>query len=72
MDSVCSSDIISLNIFLWGYVKGIVCKTHVTSLDDLKPRSVAVTLQMLGNTCRETEHHLDILHVMKGTLVEAV
>jgi hypothetical protein len=43
-----------LDFFLWGYVKDIVCKTHVTSLDELKLRIVAatetVTPQMLEKT----------------------
>jgi hypothetical protein len=43
-----------LDFFLWGYVKDIVYKTPVTSLDELKLRIVAVietaTSQMLANT----------------------
>jgi hypothetical protein len=43
-----------LDFFLWGYVKDIVYKTPVTSVDELKLRIVAaietVTLQMLENT----------------------
>jgi hypothetical protein len=42
--------------FLWGYVKDIVYKIPVTSLDELKLRFVAaietVTPQMLENTWR--------------------
>jgi hypothetical protein len=48
----------------------------VTSLDELKLRIVAtietVTPQMLENTWREIEYHLDILRVMKGARVEVV
>jgi hypothetical protein len=49
-----SPDITPLDFFLWGYVKDIVYKTPVTSLDELKLRIVAaietVTPQMLENT----------------------
>jgi hypothetical protein len=34
-------DITLLDFFLWNYVKDIVYKTHVTSLDELKIRIVA-------------------------------
>jgi hypothetical protein len=50
---------------MWGYIKDIVYKTPVTSLDELKLRIVAVigtvTLQMLENTWREIEYRLDTL-----------
>jgi hypothetical protein len=50
----------SLDFFMWGYVKDIVHKTPVTSLDELKLRIVAaietVTPQMLENTWREIEY----------------
>jgi hypothetical protein len=43
-----------LGFFLWGYVKGIACKTLVTSAVELKLRTVlaieTATLQMLENT----------------------
>jgi hypothetical protein len=62
--------------FLWGYVKDMVYKTSVTSVDQLKLRIVAaietVTPQMLENTWREIEYQLDILHAMKGVHVEVV
>jgi hypothetical protein len=65
-----------LDFFLWGYVKDVVYKTPVTSLDELKLRIVAaietVTPQMLENTWRETEYHLDILCATKGAHVEVV
>jgi hypothetical protein len=48
----------------------------VTSLDELKLRIVAaietVTPQMLENTWREIEYHLDILRATKGANVEVV
>jgi hypothetical protein len=51
---------------MWGYVKDIVYKTCVTSLDELKLRIFAaietVTPQMLANT----EYHLNVLHFTKG------
>jgi hypothetical protein len=51
------SDITPLNFFLWGYVKDIVYKTPVISLDELKLRIVAViervTQQMLKKSWRE-------------------
>jgi hypothetical protein len=59
-----------LDFFLWGYVKDIVYKTPVTTLDELKLRIVAViktvTPQMLENTWRGTEYRLDILCAKKG------
>jgi hypothetical protein len=61
-------------LFLWGYVKDIVYKTLVTSLDELKLRTVTViekvAPQMLENTWRETEYRFDILCAMKGTHAE--
>jgi hypothetical protein len=49
-----SPDITPLDLFLWGYVKDIVYKTPVTSLDKLKLKIVAaierVTPQMLDNS----------------------
>jgi hypothetical protein len=46
-------DIVPLDFFLWGYVKGIIYKTPVTSLDELKLRIFAaietLTSQMLEN-----------------------
>jgi hypothetical protein len=55
----CSRESNVLTLFLWGYVKDIVYKTPVTSLDELKLRIVAaietVTPQMLENSCREIE-----------------
>jgi hypothetical protein len=33
----------TLDFFLWEYVKDIVCKAPVTSLDELKLRIVAAT-----------------------------
>jgi hypothetical protein len=69
-----SPDITPLDFFLWGYVKDIVYKTPVTSLDELKLRIVAAietaTPQMLENTCREIEYRLDILRATKGARVE--
>jgi hypothetical protein len=54
-----------LDFFLWEYVKDIVLKVPVTSIDELKLRIVAmietVTPQMLENTWREIEYRLDIL-----------
>jgi hypothetical protein len=64
-----------LDFFLWGYVKDIVYKTPVTSLDEMKLRIVAaietVTPQM-ENTWREIEYRLDILRATKGVHVEVV
>jgi hypothetical protein len=69
-----SPDITSLQFFLWGYVKGIIYKTPVTSLDELKFRIVAaietVTPQMLENAWREIEYRLDNLRAMKRAHVE--
>jgi hypothetical protein len=71
-----SPDITPLNFFLWGYVKKIIYKTSVTSLDEQTLRIVAaigtVTLQMLENTWRKIEYGLDILSAMKSTQVEVV
>jgi hypothetical protein len=71
-----SPDITPLDFFLWGYVKGIVYKTPVTSLDELKLRIVAaietVPLQMLEIAWRETEYRLNILLVKKGEHVEVI
>jgi hypothetical protein len=69
-----SPDITPLDFFLWRYVKDIVYRTPVTSLDELKLRIVAaietVTLQMLENSCREIEYRLDILRAKKGAHIE--
>jgi hypothetical protein len=71
-----SLDIMPLDLFLWGYVKDIIYKILVTSLDELKLRIVAaierVTPLILKNTCREFEYRLDILRAMKGAYVEVV
>jgi hypothetical protein len=60
----------------WGYVKDIVCKTPVTSHDELKLRIVAaigtVTPQILENTWREIEYRLDISRATLGAGVEVV
>jgi hypothetical protein len=65
-----------LDFFLWGYVKDIVNKTPVTSLDEMKLRIVAaietVTPQMLENTWREIEYRLDILRATKGAHIEVI
>jgi hypothetical protein len=71
-----SPNITPLDFFLWGYVKDIVYKTPLTSLNELKLRIVAaietVTPQMLENTWREIEYCLDILCATKGVHVEVV
>jgi hypothetical protein len=71
-----SPDITPLDFFLWGYVKDIVYKTPVTSLDELKLRIVAaietVTPRMLENTWRKIEYRLDILRATKGAHVEVI
>jgi hypothetical protein len=41
-----SPDITPLDFFLWGYIKDIVYKTPVTSLDELKLRIVAAIKQL--------------------------
>jgi hypothetical protein len=60
----------------WGYVKDIVYKTPVTSLDELKLRIFAavetITRQMLENPRKEIEYRLDILRATKGAHVEVV
>ncbi|GBO03339.1 hypothetical protein AVEN_39749-1 [Araneus ventricosus] len=54
-----SPDITPLDFFLWGFVKNIVYKIPVPSLDELKRRIVTavqnVFPQMLENTWREIE-----------------
>jgi hypothetical protein len=71
-----SPDTTPLDFFLCGYVKDIVYKTPVTSLDELKLRIVAaietVTPQTLENTRRETEYRLDISRAKTGAHVEVV
>jgi hypothetical protein len=66
----------TFDFFLWGYIKHIVYKTLVTSLNEMMLRIVAaietVTPQMLENTWRETEYRLDILRATKGAHVEVV
>jgi hypothetical protein len=56
--AACSPDIAPLDFVLWGYVKNIVYKTSVTSLEALKLRIFAaikrVAPQMQENfTCQE-------------------
>ncbi|GBN39196.1 hypothetical protein AVEN_62234-1 [Araneus ventricosus] len=69
-----SPDITPLDFFLWGFVKNIVYKTPVPSLDELKRRIVTaiqnVTSQMLENTWREIEFRLDVLRATKGSHVQ--
>jgi hypothetical protein len=59
-----SPDIMPLDFFLWEYVKGIVCKIPVSSLDELKFRIDAaietVISQILENT--HTHTHLFTFH----------
>ncbi|GBN07786.1 hypothetical protein AVEN_17138-1 [Araneus ventricosus] len=56
------------------FVKNIVYKTLVPSLDELKRRIVTaiqnVTPQMLENTWREIEFRLDVLRATKGSHVQ--
>jgi hypothetical protein len=61
----------SSDFFLWGYVKDIVYKIPVTSLDGLTLIFVAA-IETLENTWWEIEYHLDILCAMKGAYVEVV
>ncbi|GBN91521.1 hypothetical protein AVEN_239947-1 [Araneus ventricosus] len=69
-----SPDITQLDFFLWGFVKNIVYKTPVPSLDELKRRIVTaiqnVTPQTLENTWREIEFRLDVLRATKGRHVQ--
>ncbi|GBM25238.1 hypothetical protein AVEN_153420-1 [Araneus ventricosus] len=69
-----SKDITPLDFFLWGFVKNIVYKTPVPSLDELKRRIVTaiqnVTPQMLENTWREIEFRFDVLRATKGSHVQ--
>jgi hypothetical protein len=57
---------------MWGYVKDIVYKTPVISVNELKLRIIAVTPQMLESTWRDIEYRFDILHATKGAHVEVV
>ncbi|GBN87164.1 hypothetical protein AVEN_141640-1 [Araneus ventricosus] len=56
------------------FVKNIVYKTPVPSLDELKRRIVTaiqnVTPQMLENTWREIEFRLEVLRATKGSHVQ--
>ena len=67
-------DLTPLDFFLREYVKNIVYKTPVTSLDELKFRIVAAikTPQMLENTWKEITYRLNILRAAKGTRIEVV
>ncbi|GBN99927.1 hypothetical protein AVEN_41972-1 [Araneus ventricosus] len=69
-----SPDITPLDFFLWRFVKNIVYKTPVPSLDELKRRIVTaiqnVTPQMLENTWREIEFRLDVLRATRGSHVQ--
>jgi hypothetical protein len=69
-----SPDITPLDFFLCGYVKDIVYKTPVISLDEIKLTIVTAieTPQMLENTRREMQYRLDILRAKKGAHVEVV
>jgi hypothetical protein len=55
-----------------GYVKYIVYKTPVTSLQELKLRIFAAIEAVTPQMTRETEYRLDILCVTKGAHVEDV
>jgi hypothetical protein len=65
-----------LDFYLWGYIKDIVCKTPVTSFDELNLRRVSaietVTTQMLGNIWKKIEYRLDILRATKEEHVEFI
>jgi hypothetical protein len=65
-----------LDFFLWVYVKDILYKTPVTHFDELSLRIIAeietVTPQMLENTWREIEYHLDISRDKKGGHIEVI
>ena len=69
-----SPDITPLDIFLWRYVKDKVFSTPVPDITNLKARITdgiaAVTEGMLGNTWREIDYRLDVLHATKGAHVE--
>jgi hypothetical protein len=71
-----SPGIMPLDFFLRVYIKDIVYKIPVTTLDEPKLRIVAametVTLHMLENTWRETEYGLDILCGWTGAHVEVL
>lgn len=61
-----SPDLTSCKHFLWGYVKDTVDHTKGNDLSDLHLRitdaEASVTMEMLRNTCRETEQRLDVSH----------
>jgi hypothetical protein len=65
---------ISLDFFLWGYVKNIVYQVKINDFQHLKPRirdTVAtVTSNMLQTTRNEVEYCLDIYRATKGAKME--
>jgi hypothetical protein len=73
---VVSPFIVPLDFFQWGYVKDIVSKTPLTTLDELKLRNVTaigtITLQMLENAWKEIKYHLNIMSATKAMLVGVV
>jgi hypothetical protein len=69
-----SPDLTSLNFFLWGYVKNIVCQVKINDLQHLKARvrdAVAtVAPNMLQATWNEVEYRPDICRATKVTHIE--
>ena len=69
-----SPDITPLDFFLWGYVKDRVYRTPVRDVETLQSRIIevlsTVNEEMLENTWREIEYHLDILRATNGAHVE--
>ena len=69
-----STDITSLDFFLWGYVKDMVYRTKVRDITELKQRiSNAIDTSdeaMLQRTRQKIEYRLDVLRVTNGVHIE--
>jgi len=69
-----SPDITPCDFFLWGFIKGLVYKSKMHSVAELKEKINAaflqVTNQMLAKTWMELDHRLDVVRATNGGHVE--
>jgi hypothetical protein len=68
--------LISLDIYLWGHLKAMVCQVKIQSMDHLKERvrdaGAHVTLDVLKKVCHEWESRICVCYHCHGAHIEHV
>ncbi|GFS43489.1 uncharacterized protein TNIN_90901 [Trichonephila inaurata madagascariensis] len=63
-----------LDFFPWGFIKSIVCKQKISTVEELIKRIIQtirlITPDRLRNTWRELDYHLNICRATKGAHIE--